>query len=391
MLFPLTGRFPQMSHTFAIARSQNYKCYNIGKKKVLRNRFLEIQDPFPYHDTMHVLGIETSCDETSASVVVDGAVKSNVISSQLVHSRYGGVVPELASRAHQRLIVSVVEEALRLAAVSKEDLDGVAATYGPGLAGALLVGLSFGKAFAYALRIPFVGVNHMEGHLYSNLLTVEKPDFPFLSLIVSGGHTMLVHVQQPFRHRLLGQTRDDAAGEAFDKVAKMLGLGYPGGPLIDKLARTGNPHAVDFPRSYLDSRKHEFSFSGIKTAVLYYLKRSGLEEAGTKAEWGDSQQRADLCASFQEAVVDVLVEKTIAAARMVGVRDITMAGGVSANSRLRAVMSREASRAGCRLFYPPLEYCMDNGAMIAHVGWMRLAGGDRSTLDIPAVPNLELA
>ncbi len=391
MLFPLTGRFPQMSHTFAIALSRNVKYDNIGKKRVVRNRFLEIQGPFPYHDTMIVLGIETSCDETSASVVVDGAVKSNVISSQLVHSRYGGVVPELASRAHQKLIVGVVEEALRLAAVRKEDLHGVAATFGPGLAGALLVGLSFGKAFAYALRIPFVGVNHMEGHLYSNLLTAEKPAFPFLSLIVSGGHTMLVHVEQPFRHRLLGQTRDDAAGEAFDKVAKMLGLGYPGGPLIDKLARGGNPHAIDFPRSYLDDRKYEFSFSGVKTAVLYYLRRSGLEEAGTRAEWGDSQHRADICASFQESIVDVLVEKTVAAARKVRVRDIAMAGGVSANSRLREVMSREASRAGCRLSYPPLEYCMDNGAMIAYVGWMRLGAGEWSLLDIPAVPNLELA
>jgi len=339
---------------------------------------------------MIVLGIETSCDETSASVVEDGVVKSNVISSQLVHSRFGGVVPELASRVHQKRIVGVVEEALGSAAVRKEDLDGVAATHGPGLAGALLVGLCFGKALAYGLEVPFVGVNHMEGHLYSNLLVAEKPGFPFLSLIVSGGHTMLVHVEQQFRHRLLGQTRDDAAGEAFDKVAKMLGLGYPGGPLIDSLAKGGNPHAIDFPRSYLDDRKYEFSFSGIKTAVLYYLKRSGLDEIDTSAGAGDRRHIADICASFQESIVDVLVAKTIAAAREVGVRDITMAGGVSANSRLREMMSREASRIGCRLFTPPLEYCMDNGAMIAYVGWMRLVAGDRAMLDIPAVANLEL-
>jgi N6-L-threonylcarbamoyladenine synthase len=339
---------------------------------------------------MVVLGIETSCDETSAAVVADGRVRSNVISSQYVHARYGGVVPELASRAHLRLIVEVVEESLARAGVRREELEAVAATHGPGLAGALLVGLSFGKALAYGLGIPFVGVNHMEGHLYSNGLAAEPPEYPFLSLIVSGGHTMLVHVTEPFRHRLLGQTRDDAAGEAFDKVAKMLGLGYPGGPVIDRRARGGNPGAVAFPRSYLGDG-YEFSFSGIKTAVLYHLRREGLPAPERAGEPAYEKRIDDLCASFQEAVVDVLVDKTLAAARALDVRHITVAGGVSANSRLRERMEKEASGSGRRVFTPSMEYCMDNGAMIAYVGWLRRVRGESSPFALPAVPNLSLA
>ena len=338
---------------------------------------------------MVVLGIETSCDETSAAVVADGVVRSNVISSQYVHARYGGVVPELASRAHLRLIIEVVEEALRRGGVRKEELDAVAATHGPGLAGALLVGLSFGKALAFGLGIPFVGVNHMEGHLYSNALSPEPPAYPFLSLIVSGGHTMLVHVMEPFRHRLLGQTRDDAAGEAFDKVAKMLGLGYPGGPVIDRRARDGNPRAVLFPRSYL-GEGYEFSFSGIKTAVLYHLRREKLPVPERAGEPAYEKTIDDLCASFQEAVVDVLVEKSVAAARALDVRDIAIAGGVSANSRLRERMSLAAGASGKRVFTPSVEYCMDNGAMIAYVGWLRRLRGETSPFELPAVPNLSL-
>lgn len=334
---------------------------------------------------MLVLGIETSCDETSAAVVDDGAVRSNVISSQLVHAKYGGVVPELASRAHQRLIIEVVEEALAKASVTKHDIGGIAATQGPGLVGALLVGLNFGKALAYGLRVPFIGVNHMEGHLYSNLLTEKKHGFPFLSLIVSGGHTMLVLVEEPFKHKLLGQTRDDAAGEAFDKVAKMLGLGYPGGPIVDKLAKEGNPKAIHFPRTYLDEGSYDFSFSGIKTAVLYYLRDHGLRAGMT------DQQLRDICASFQASVVEVLVEKTMSAALQYGVRDVTIAGGVSANSSLRSSMRAACERRGLGLFYPPLEYCMDNGAMIAYVGWMRLSKGEVSTMDLNAVANLALS
>lgn len=339
---------------------------------------------------MTVLGIETSCDETSASVVVDGSVKSNVISSQLVHTTYGGVVPELASRAHQRLIIQVVDKALRNSGITKEAIGGVAATYGPGLVGALLVGLNFGKALAYGLNVPFVGVNHMEGHLYSNFLTDPPPSFPFLSLIVSGGHTMLVLVKDLFEHQVLGQTRDDAAGEAFDKVAKMLGLGYPGGPAVDRLAKHGNPEAIRFPRAYLDTGGYEFSFSGIKTAVLYFLRHQRLLNEETSQASVPADRLADICASFQAAVVDVLVQKTVTAAEETGVQDICIAGGVSANSLLRSRMRHEADRMRRKLFLPEQEYCMDNGAMIAYVGWRRLQRGMTSDLELPAVANLEL-
>ncbi len=287
---------------------------------------------------MIVLGIETSCDETSAGVVVDGHVASNVISSQYVHEKYGGVVPELASRAHLRLIIQVVEEALSRAGIDRRGIDAVAATCGPGLAGALLVGLSFGKALAYGLGKPFLGVNHLEGHLYSNLLGLDPHGYPFLALIVSGGHTMLVDVEAPFQHTLLGQTRDDAAGEAFDKVAKMLGFGYPGGPIIDGRAQAGNPSGVQFPRAFLGDG-YEFSFSGIKTAVLYHLRRRNLPDPARSGDAEYEQTISDICASFQEAVVDVLVTKTFAAAAERGRSDISISGGVSANSRLRRRMA----------------------------------------------------
>ena len=352
---------------------------------------LETPTSFAYNAyAMIILGIETSCDETSAAVLDDGVVKSNIISSQLVHQKYGGVVPELASRAHQRLIIPVVEEALQKAGATKDQLDGVAATHGPGLAGALLVGLNFAKAFAYGLKVPFVGVNHMEGHLYSNFLLPEPPSYPFLSLIVSGGHTMLVHVEAAFQHTVLGQTRDDAAGEAFDKVAKMLGLGYPGGPIVDKLAATGNPRAISFPRAFLDEGAYDFSFSGIKTAVLYYLKKRGLLDSSTSRSTIVEKHLADICAGFQAAVVDVLVAKTIRAAGKLGLKEVTLAGGVSANSFLRKRMKEECTRHGFRLFYPPLEYCMDNGAMIGYVGWMKLADGQTSELTLGATANLSL-
>ncbi len=354
-----------------------------------RNPFLETQGGFLYHGIMTVLGIETSCDETSAAVVIDGRVASNVISSQYIHEKYGGVVPELASRAHLRLIIGVVEEALSRGGVERTRIDAVAATYGPGLAGALLVGLSFGKALAYGLGRPFLGVNHMEGHLYSNLLGPGPHGFPFLALIVSGGHTMLVDVEGPFRLAVLGETRDDAAGEAFDKVAKMLGLGYPGGPIIDSRAKEGNPRAVPFPRAYL-GEGFEFSFSGIKTAVLYHLRRRGLPDLTKRGEAGYEQEISDICASFQEAVVDVLVAKTLAAALERGRSDISISGGVSANSRLRQRMAEAAGRTGRRIYTPPLEYCMDNGAMIAYAGWMHRVAGEASSLGLQVSPNLEL-
>jgi len=343
---------------------------------------------------MNILGIETSCDETSAAVLHDGIVRSNVISSQLVHSEYGGVVPELASRAHQRLIVPVVEEALRTAGTEKNQLDAVAVTFGPGLMGALLVGLSFAKALAYGLRIPLVGVNHMEGHLYSNLIDDPKPGFPFLCMIVSGGHTQLVLVREPLEHELLGETLDDAAGEAFDKVAKMLGLGFPGGPAVDKLARRGDPGFVKFPRSLLGDESLDFSFSGVKTAVLYWLRENGHSHAGSNvpgsAPAGSAARLADLCASFQAAVIDVLAEKLLRAVRKTGVSDVALAGGVSANSGLRRRLQALADERGFRLFLPKFEYCTDNGAMIAMAGYLRFMKGITSGFELNAVPNLSL-
>ncbi len=352
---------------------------------------------------MTILGIETSCDETSAAVVRDGEVLSNVIASQLFHEKYGGVVPELASRAHMKLIVQIVDEALDKAGTQKEELHGVAATHGPGLIGSILVGLNFGKAFAYGLRIPFVGVNHMEAHLFSNFLTAyeNQPEFPFVCLTVSGGHTQLVYVRKLFDYVMLGQTRDDAAGEAFDKVAKMLGIGYPGGPEVDRLARQGNPRYVKFPRPYLNEGSFDFSFSGLKTAVLYYLRDHGLlrdsrlasPASSTKVEHSElsSALLADLCASFEAAVVDVLLEKTIRAAEQYDVKDIGVAGGVSANSELRRRMNEAGQKRGFRIHFPRMEYCTDNGAMIAYVGWLKLRTGVPSSPDdVTAVANLQL-
>lgn len=339
---------------------------------------------------MIVLGIETSCDETSASVLIAGEVKSNIISSQIIHQRYGGVVPELASRAHQKLIIPVVEKAISGAGINKTQINGVAVTYGPGLIGALLVGLNFAKSFAYGLKIPFVGVNHMQAHLYSNFLGKEKPEYPFVCLIVSGGHTQLVLVKEPFNHELLGETLDDAAGEAYDKVAKMLGLGFPGGPQLDKLAQSGNSNFVKFPRSYLSDESFEFSFSGIKTSVLYWLKNRGYYPINENSKKLDNQQLADLCASFQAAVVDVLVEKTMRAVEKHKVKHLTVSGGVSANSELRKRLIASGKQNGVKVFIPDLEYCTDNGAMVAVVGWMLLERGITSDYEINAIANLSI-
>jgi|ERR1041384_922367 N6-L-threonylcarbamoyladenine synthase len=353
---------------------------------------------------MNILGIETSCDETSAAVLTDGTVRSNVISSQLVHRAYGGVVPELASRAHQQLIVPVVEEALRASDVPMDRLDAVAVTYGPGLMGALLVGLNFSKAFAYGLGIPLVGVNHMEGHIYSNFLEDPRPQYPFVCLIVSGGHTQLVLIRAPLEHELLGETLDDAAGEAYDKVAKMLGLGFPGGPAVDRLAQGGNPGFLNLPRSFLGRESLEFSFSGVKTAVLYWLRdhgyrtrREGADRNGANGT-GDGHllpediraHLPDICASFQNAVVDVLVEKLLRAVRATGVAHVAIAGGVSANSELRRRAASSAHAEGFRLYIPALKYCTDNAAMIAAVGTLRFTRGMTSGFDLNAIPNLSL-
>jgi N6-L-threonylcarbamoyladenine synthase len=335
---------------------------------------------------MIILGIETSCDETSAAVVQDGSLLSNATAMQLFHSEHGGVVPELASRAHQRLIVPIVEDALRKASIEKKDLDAVAAVYGPGLIGSILVGLSFGKAMAMGLDIPFIGVNHMEAHIFSNMIEEPKPVFPYVNLTVSGGHTQLVLVKDYFQCELLGETMDDAAGEAFDKVAKMLGVGYPGGPLVDKFAAKGNAKAVKFPRPYLEEGSHQFSFSGLKTSVLYYLRNVGFDRTAKMNE----QFVADVCASFQAAVVDVLIDKLLTAAKKYNVKDIALCGGVSANSELRRRLAAEAAIQHLRLFIPKLEYCTDNGAMVAQAGYERLRAGHRSNLELTAEPNLQL-
>ena len=329
--------------------------------------------------TMVVLGIESSCDDTAAAVVADGAVRSSVISSQHeLHASFGGVVPELASRDHQRLIVPVVETALDAAGCSFDALDAVAVTHGPGLPGSLLVGLSAAKALARGLRVPLIGVNHLEGHLYSVDIEAPRPPRPYLCLIVSGGHTQLVLVEDDFQHTVLGQTRDDAAGEAFDKVAQLLDLGYPGGPPIDRHAADGDPSFHDFPRSRLDD--YDFSFSGLKTSVLYYLRDFSDDE---RQQLYDNH-RDDLCASFQAAVVDVLVDAVRRAADATGVEHVAVVGGVSANQELRRRVEAAGDADGFAVYVPAMDYCMDNAAMIATAGTLHLRAGHTSppTLDI---------
>jgi N6-L-threonylcarbamoyladenine synthase len=334
---------------------------------------------------MTILGIETSCDETSAAVVGDGTLLSNVVKAQVFHATYGGVVPELASRAHLTTIMPVVDEALSSAGIEATSIDGVAAVYGPGLAGSLLVGLTFGKSLAFGLGVPFVGINHMEAHIVSNLLVEEPPEFPFLNLTVSGGHTQLVLVQDYFDMKVLGNTIDDAAGEAFDKVAKMLGLPYPGGPSVEARARTGDPKAVQFPRPKPSSSMYSFSFSGLKTAVLYYLKKNQFNPETSPQQFVD-----DTAASFQAAVVDTLVDRLFKAAEEISISRVCIAGGVSANKALRKAASAAASSTGRKLFMPPMEYCTDNGAMVALAGFHRLRAGKPSELTITAEPNLSL-
>lgn len=332
---------------------------------------------------MLVLGIETSCDETAAAVVQDGQeIISNVILSQNIHEIYGGVVPELASREHLKTIIPVVEKSLHQAGAGLEEIDGIAVTYGPGLVGSLLIGLCFAKGIAYSYQKPLLGVNHLEGHLFSNFL--EHPDFttPFVCLIISGGHTLLVYVSQPGRYQVLGETRDDAAGEAFDKVGFLLGLGYPAGPKLDELAKSGHPDAIRFPRAYLKKESYDFSFSGIKTAVaLYWEKLSGEER---------KEKLADIAASFQEAVVDVLVDKLVKAASQRKVDRMALSGGVACNSRLRERLTQKEARLGIKLYYPNPSLCTDNGAMIAAVGDFKMQAGQMIDRKLNAVPYLNL-
>jgi N6-L-threonylcarbamoyladenine synthase len=333
----------------------------------------------PYRDPFLVLGIETSCDETAAAVVSNGAaVLSSVVSSQVdLHARFGGVVPEIASRAHVQLLTPVVAEVLVEAGVDGRDIGAVAATVGPGLVGSLLVGISAAKAFALVWGVPFIAVNHLEAHLYASFL--EEPDLepPLVLLLVSGGHTLLVAMDGHGRYRQLGTTVDDAAGEAFDKVARFLGLGYPGGPAIDRVALEGDPEAIPFPRAMLDDG-YDFSFSGLKTAVVTYVRKH--PEAAT----------ADVAASFQRAVVDVLVAKARRAVREVGATGLCLAGGVAANSLLRERALDACVEDGLRAFLPSHAFCTDNAAMVAAAGWWRLRSDGPSPLDEGAHPNLRL-
>jgi N6-L-threonylcarbamoyladenine synthase len=326
---------------------------------------------------MMILGIDTSCDDTSAGVMMDGSkVLSSVVHSQVqLHHPYGGVVPELASREHLGKINVVVHQALDQAGITRKALDGIAVTVGPGLIGSLLVGLYFAKAFSYVLKIPYVGINHLEGHILSIFLEERIPSFPFVVLTVSGGHTTLYHVEGIGRYTPLGQTLDDAAGEAFDKVAKILGLGYPGGAVIENLARSGNKDRIRFPRAYLGPDSLDFSFSGLKTAVALYVKK--WQENGRK-----EVSMADIAASFQEAVIDVLSEKTIAAAERTKVRSIVVAGGVACNQALKDRVKDLASQCGMAFYTPRPAYCTDNGAMIALAGYHRISRGERAELSL---------
>ena len=337
---------------------------------------------------MKILAIETSCDETSASVVENGSkILSSVVASQIeFHKKYGGIVPEVASRKHIEVIAAVVEQALAEAKTPLKKIDAVAATYGPGLVGSLIVGLNYAKATAYALGIPFVPVNHIEGHIYANFIKVSTKfegkslKFPFVCLVVSGGHTNLYYIKDHGKYELLGRTRDDAAGEAFDKVARFLGLGYPGGPIIDKIAKLGNAKAMDFPRAMINEG-YDFSFSGLKTAVVNYAKKNGLPK-GKKLN--------DVVSSFQEAAVDILVEKTVRAAKEKKTKWVALAGGVSANSRLREKLKERASGEGLSVSIPPFSLCTDNAAMVGSAGYYLLKRGVESSLDLEAVSTLRI-
>lgn len=331
-----------------------------------------------------VLAIESSCDETAASVVVNGRdVRSNIIASQIdIHKLYGGVVPEIASRKHIEKINQVIAEALEEAQMTFDDMDAICVTYGPGLVGALLVGVGAAKAISYATDTPLVGVHHIEGHISANYISNPDLEPPFVCLVASGGHSHLVHVRDYGEYEILGRTRDDAAGEAFDKVARAIGLGYPGGPKIDKLSKEGNPDAIEFPRASIDGAPYDFSFSGVKSAVLNYIN-------GCKMK-GQEYSRADIAASFQKAVVDVLVDHTMLAAKNMGIHKVAIAGGVACNTGLREAMKAACEKRGYRFYLPEPILCTDNAAMIGAAGYYEYVKGVRHGLDLNAVPALKL-
>ncbi|MBQ4152650.1 MAG: tRNA (adenosine(37)-N6)-threonylcarbamoyltransferase complex transferase subunit TsaD [Schwartzia sp.] len=330
------------------------------------------------------LGIESSCDETAAAVLRGGReLLSNIISTQIpIHQKFGGVVPEIASRKHIVNVMPVVDEALRTAGVKLSDIDQIAVTYGPGLVGALLVGVSAAKALAFAQDIPLIGVNHLEGHIFANFLSAQELKPPFMALVVSGGHTALVEVKDYNKFRMMGQTRDDAAGEAFDKVARVMGLPYPGGPQIDRLAKEGNPKAIDFPRALVKSGDYEFSFSGLKSAVLNYLNAQKMKNIEVN--------RADVAASFQDAVIEVLIAKALEAMRETNMDTLVLAGGVAANSMLEDRLRAAAEKNGIKFYFPSRILCTDNAAMIACRGYYQALDGGFSDLYLNAVPGLGL-
>lgn len=331
-----------------------------------------------------ILSIESSCDETSAAIVKDGReVLSNIIASQIeTHKKYGGVVPEVASRMHIEVINGVVTEALEEANVKLEDIDAIGVTYGPGLVGALLVGLQYAKGLSYSLKKPLVGVNHIEGHICANYIEHKDLKPPFVSLVVSGGHTFIVHVKDYGEYEVIGQTRDDAAGEAYDKVARALGLGYPGGPKIDKLAKEGNEKAIEFPKANFHDDTLDFSFSGVKSAVLNYLNKCKMQNVEIN--------KADVAASFQKAVIDVLKQNVLKTCRQKNVDKIAIAGGVASNSALRETLIKAASKEGIKVLFPSQILCTDNAAMIGSAAYFNLLRGLEAPLNINAKPNLKL-
>lgn len=331
---------------------------------------------------MLVLGIETSCDETSAALVDNGGILSNIIATQTIHQDFGGVVPEYASRAHIRQLLPIIREALYVANRSLGDIDGIAVTQGPGLAGSLLIGLCVAKGLALTLDIPLIGINHIEGHILAVAAAQPDQTFPFLCLVASGGHTILVHCEEPFDYKVVGRTLDDAAGEAFDKVAQVLEIGYPGGPAIQKTATDGNPQAIAFPKALLVKDNLDFSFSGLKTAVLYHVQSASANKIPVSVP--------DVAASFQQAVIEVLIEKSVRALEQYACHRFILAGGVARNAPLRQQFEAVCLRRGIDFQVPSPELCTDNAAMIARAGYFRLHSGQQSPLDLDVIPNLSL-